>query len=448
MPLMARINGDVIMACDSNLEFDTTIETLGPCKITTPVRYPRFVDESRPQQLIMTPEELAELDDETMLMEFEKAGPREKIYFDPSKTKCAIVTCGGICPGINDVIRAIVMEAHYKYGIRTVLGIRNGLRGFIPDYGYDVMELTPKNVTNIHHFGGTILGSSRGTQNSEEIVDSLERLNVNVLFVIGGDGTMRAAKAIVEETRKRKRKISVIGIPKTIDNDINFITRSFGFDTAVEKATEAIQCAHVEATGMDGGVGLVKLMGREAGFIAAQATLALQDVNFLLVPESKFTLDGEHGLLKALDRRLKHRKHAVIVCAEGAGQDLMAEETVRDPSGNPKLGDICGLLTGSIKQYFTENDGECAVKFIDPSYIIRSVPANAADRVYCGFLGQQAVHAAMSGKTGMVITHLKTTMVHLPLELVAIKRRTLNTHSDYWSVVMESTGQQDYFNPK
>lgn len=436
------------MAPKNKLEFDTTINTLGPAKIATPVRYPRYVDESRPQTLIMTPEELTELDNDAIPMEFEKAGPREKIYFDPSKTKCAIVTCGGICPGINDVIRAVVMEAHYKYGIRTVLGIRNGLRGFIPDYGYDVVELTPESVTNIHQFGGTILGSSRGTQDPVEIVDSLERMNINVLFVIGGDGSMRAAKAIVEETSRRNRKIAVIGIPKTIDNDINFITRSFGFDTAVEKATEAIQCAHVEATGMDMGVGLVKLMGREAGFIAAQATLALQEVNFLLVPEDRFTLDGDDGLLKALERRLQYRKHALIVCAEGAGQDLMGEKTQRDDSGNPKLGDICGLLVDRIKAYFDENNIECNLKFIDPSYIIRSVPANAADRVYCGFLGQQAVHAAMSGKTGMVVTHLKSSMVHLPLDLVCAKRRTINTKSDYWCTVMESTGQKDFFNPQ
>ncbi|MFH1913159.1 MAG: 6-phosphofructokinase, partial [Pseudomonadota bacterium] len=247
---------------------DTSIPTLGPARIATPLRHPRYVDESRPLSLIMTSEELAELDNDTMLLEFEKAGPREHLYFDPPKTKCAIVTCGGLCPGINDVIRAIVMESHYHYGARTVLGIRNGLRGFIPKYRYDLMELTPQSVSNIHQFGGTILGSSRGPQEPAEIVDALERLNISVLFVIGGDGTMRAAKAIMDEVEQRRRKIAVIGIPKTIDNDINVITRTFGFDTAVEKATEAIQCAHVEATGMDMGVGLVKLMGREAGFIA------------------------------------------------------------------------------------------------------------------------------------------------------------------------------------
>lgn len=425
-------------------DFETCIPDLGTPKIKTPLRNPRYVDESVPVTLMLTSEELTELDTGILQKKFEKAGPREKLYFDPSKAKCAIVTCGGLCPGINDVIRSIVMEAHYHYGIRHVLGITNGLRGFIPKYGYDVKELTPRSVSHIHQFGGTILGSSRGLQDSEEIVDSLERLNVNILFVIGGDGSMRAAKSIVDEISKRKRKIAVIGIPKTIDNDINFITRSFGFDTAVEKATEAIQCAHVEATGVDMGVGLVKLMGREAGFIAAQAALALQEVNFLLVPEQKFSLEGEGGLLQAVETRLRDRGHAIIVCAEGAGQDLIGGKLERDSSGNPKLGDICGLITQSLREHCDARDLEMNMKFIDPSYIIRSVPANAGDRVYCGFLGQNAVHAAMAGKTGMVITQLKSSMVHLPLELVTTKRRQINIHSDYWCSVMESTGQHTY----
>ncbi|MEF2229398.1 MAG: ATP-dependent 6-phosphofructokinase [Pseudodesulfovibrio sp.] len=427
------------------IAYDTTIGNLGSAKIDSPMKSPRYSNEPDLLTLMMTGEELVELGGETLPMPFEKAGPRGKIYFDPSKTKCAIVTCGGLCPGINDVIRSIVNEAHYNYGIRTVLGIRNGLRGFIPDYGYDVVELTPQSVSSIHHFGGTILGSSRGPQDPSAIVDSLERLNVNILFVIGGDGTMRAAKAIVDETTLRNRKIAVIGVPKTIDNDINFITRSFGFDTAVEKATEAIQCAHVEATGTDMGVGLVKLMGREAGFIAAQATLALQEVNFLLVPEQPFSLDGEEGFLMALERRLRSRGHALIVCAEGAGQDLIDHESKADPSGNTRLGDFCTFLIERTKAHFSDRGLEMFLKFIDPSYIIRSVPANAGDRVYCGFLGQNAVHAAMAGKTGMVVAQLKSSMVHLPLDLVTAKRRCLNIESDYWRAVMEATGQMDYF---
>jgi 6-phosphofructokinase 1 len=433
------------MVDKKNLQFDTNIINLGPAKIQTTLVNQRFVDDTRLLTLSMTSDELSELDADTLPMQFEKAGPRQKLYFDPSKTKCAIVTCGGLCPGINDVIRTIVMKAYYQYGIRTVVGIRNGLRGFIPEYGYDVLELTPERVSNIHQFGGTILGTSREQQRAEEIVDSLERMNVNVLFVIGGDGTMRAAKKIVSEISSRKRNISVIGIPKTIDNDINFVTRSFGFDTAVEKATEAIQCAHVEASCIANGVGLVKLMGREAGFIAAQATLALQEVNFLLVPEQSFKLEGENGLLWALEQRLKARKHAVIVCAEGAGQDLMDTPAGKGYSGNPVLGDICATLIRRIKNHFEERKLEMYIKFIDPSYLIRSVPANAGDRVYCGFLGQHALHAAMAGKTGMVVTQLKSSMVHLPLDLVVLKRRTLNTRSDYWCSVMETTGQQEYF---
>jgi 6-phosphofructokinase 1 len=255
---------------------------------------------------------------------------------------------------------------------------------------------------------------------------------------------MRAAKAIVNEISERKKHIAVIGIPKTIDNDINFITRSFGFDTAVEKAAEVIQCAHVEATGIDMGVGLVKLMGREAGFIAAQASLAMQEVNFLLVPEQPFSLTGPGGLLQAVETRLKERKHTIIVCAEGAGQDLLGGEPERDPSGNPKLGDICGRIVRELEDYALARDFEINIKFIDPSYLIRSVPANASDRVYCGFLGQNAVHAAMAGKTGMVVSRLKSSMVHLPLELVATERRRININSDWWSSVMEATGQREY----
>ncbi|MFP4516861.1 MAG: ATP-dependent 6-phosphofructokinase [Desulfovibrionales bacterium] len=371
---------------------------------------------------------------------FQEAGPREKIYFDPSKTKCAIVTCGGLCPGINDVIRAIVMEALHRYGVHTTLGIRYGLEGFIPSYGHDVMELTPENVSSIHEFGGTILGSSRGPQPPEEIVDSLERLNVSILYLIGGDGTMRAAQKIQEEINHRKLKIGIIGIPKTIDNDIPFISRSFGFDTAVEKATEAIRSAHTEALGACNGIGMVKVMGREAGFIAAQAALALKDVNYVLVPEDKFEIHGPKGLIASLEKRLTQRRHAVIVVAEGAGQDLVPS-TGTDASGNPVLGDISALLIAEIRKHFKERNISVTLKFIDPSYIIRSVPANSNDRIYCGFLGQNAVHAAMAGKTGMVVTKMHENYVHIPLHLVTGGRKRLDIDSNYWQAILESTGQ-------
>jgi 6-phosphofructokinase 1 len=299
-------------------------------------------------------------------------------------------------------------------------------------------------VTSIHEFGGTILASSRGPQSPDEIVDALERMNINILFMIGGDGTMQAAKILNQTIGERNLKISVIGIPKTIDNDIHFVSKSFGFDSAVAKATEAIRCAHVEAQGAPYGIGLVKLMGRESGFIAAEATLALKDVNFVLIPEEPFDLEGDNGFLKALEHRLLMRKHAVVVVAEGAGQNLCNTNKKKDASGNPILGDICDILRSEIKTYFQKKEMPITMKYIDPSYIIRSIPANAHDRVYCGFLGQHAVHAGITGKTNMVVTRLQDRYVYLPLNLVTQKRRRLNTQSMYWRSVLESTGQPQY----
>jgi len=421
---------------------ETAIMTLGPAKIPSPLPYCRFTDDEARVNMEL---DAANFGPGTgpCRAAFELAGPRGRIYFDSSKVKVAIVTCGGLCPGLNDVIRAIVMECRHNYKVAGVLGIRFGLQGFIESYGHAPVELTSEAVSDIHQFGGTVLGSSRGPQRPEDIVDSLERLNVGILFVVGGDGTMKAARRIQEEIGRRRSKISVIGVPKTIDNDVNLVTKSFGFDTAVEKATEAIRCAHTEAIGALNGVGMVKVMGRESGFIAAQATLALKEVNYVLVPECSFSLTGPHGLLPSLEARLASRKHAVIVVAEGAGQSLLPDTGARDASGNPVLGDIAQFLCGEIEAYFRDREMPLTLKFIDPSYIIRSVPANANDRVYCGFLGQNAVHAAMAGKTGMVVSRLFDRYVHLPLDLVTLKRQKLNVASDYWRSVLESTGQHE-----
>ncbi len=421
----------------------TSIDTLGKASIASPFKNSGLA-EGMTIPLYLDSEHMEELQGQKpVALDFEPAGPRKNIYYDSSKTKCAIVTCGGLCPGLNDVIRAIVMECFHNYKVAAVLGIKYGLEGFIPEYGHEVLELTPDNVTDIYQFGGTILGSSRGPQDPGRIVDALERMNISALFMIGGDGTMRAMHSIVQEIKKRNQRIAVIGIPKTIDNDINFISQSFGFETAVFKASEAILCAHTEAIGYKNGIGIVKLMGRESGFIAAHATLAMKEVNFVLIPESPFKLHGEGGLLPELVTRLQTRKHAVIVVAEGAGQHLMTNDGKTDPSGNIVLGDIAELLIASIKKHLAEINMPCAIKYIDPSYIIRAIPANANDRVYCGFLGQNAVHAAMAGRTNMVVAKIMDRYVHLPLELVIRKRRKLNIHSEYWRAVLESTGQAD-----
>lgn len=423
------------------LEIDTAIPHLGEAKISSPLpRYTLPADSYT--HLFMDGEYLPNLyQKDPVPLKFETAGPRAKLYFDTSKAKCAIVTCGGLCPGLNDVIRAIVMEACHNYNVPAVLGIQYGLEGFIPKYGHDVIELTTQSVSDIHQFGGTMLGTSRGPQPPEEIVDALERLNISCLFMIGGDGTMKAVAKVVQEVKRRGLKIAVIGIPKTIDNDINFISQSFGFETAVFKATEAIQSAHTEALGAKNGIGLVKLMGRESGFIAAHATLALKEVNMVLIPEVEFKLEGPGGILPNLYQRLKERRHAVIVVAEGAGHHLLETTGKVDASGNPILGDIAALLRTEIKKYLDKQGLEHTIKYIDPSYIIRAVPANANDKVYCGLLGQSAVHAAMAGKTDMVVAKMMDRYVHLPLSLVIQGRRKLDIRSDYWRSVLESTGQ-------
>ncbi|MFP4446695.1 MAG: ATP-dependent 6-phosphofructokinase, partial [Desulfosudaceae bacterium] len=429
---------------------DTQVMTLGPAKIDSPILREANVD---PEHDFTTDEDRVLIDIEPEKVKealqngdqpaaFEKSGPRRQIYFDPSKVRCALVTCGGLCPGLNDIIRAIVLELYFRYGVRNIYGIRYGLQGFIPEYRHDVMELVPDTVSDILNMGGSILGSSRGPQDIEEIVDSLERMNVGILFMIGGDGTIKAATLIADEITKRGLKISVIGIPKTIDNDIYLISKSFGFDTAVDVATNAIMGAHNEAEAYPNGIGLIKLMGRHSGFIAATAALARQDVNFVLIPEIDFDLHGGCGLLAALERRLKHREHAVIVVAEGAGQKYFEdEETSRDASGNIKLKDIGLFLKKEINEYFAGKNIEISLKYIDPSYMIRSLPANPNDSVFCGFLGRDAVHAGMAGKTRMLVGHWNDHFIHVPMALSVGKRKQVDEHSKLWRTVLESTGQ-------
>ena len=373
---------------------------------------------------------------------FQRAGPRSKIFFDPSKLRCALVTCGGLCPGLNDIIRSIVLELHWGYGVRNIYGIRYGLQGFIPQFGHAIIDLTPDAVVNIHERGGSILGSSRGPQDVAEIVDCLERMNVGILFMIGGDGTLMAATRIADNIRHRNLKISVVGVPKTIDNDIYLVSRSFGFETAVDVATRAIMSAHNEAAGYPNGIGLLKLMGRHSGFIAATATLAQQDVNFVLIPEVDFDLDGPNGLSSAIEKRLADRGHAVIVAAEGAGQRFFNDEkTERDASGNIKLKDIGLYLKDAIVSYFDAKNTGITIKYIDPSYMIRSLPANANDRVFCNFLGRNAVHAGLAGKTNLLIGHWNNHFVHVPMQTVAGKRKQINPKGTLWRSALEATGQ-------
>lgn len=377
---------------------------------------------------------------------FELAGARPKLYFNPRRTTAGIVTCGGLCPGLNNVIRSVFQELHHAYDVKEVLGFRFGYQGLDPSNGLEPITLTPGFVDDIHNQGGTVLGTSRGPVDFAVAVDNLIKRGVNILFTVGGDGTQRGGNSLFHEAQKRGHMLSVVGIPKTIDNDVAFVSRSFGYQTAVEEASKVLDCAHVEAHSVEYGISIVKLMGRHAGFIAAGAALANQDVNFVLVPELPFRLDGPGGFMAALRERVLMRRHAVIVVAEGAGQDLLQNtEAERDASGNIKLEDVGLYLRDQIGNYFKEQNIPVTLRYFDPSYTIRSVPADSEDAMLCDQFARNAVHAAMAGKTGLVIGLVHDMFVHVPIDLLASQSKHMDTNGATWQSVLAATGQPARF---
>jgi 6-phosphofructokinase 1 len=374
---------------------------------------------------------------------FEQAGPREALYFNASKTTAGIVTCGGLCPGLNNVIRSIYYQLLHGYGVRQVLGFQYGFAGLDPLNELPPIHLTDAMVSDIHEQGGTILGSSRGPVEPAVMVNRLAQLGVDILFCIGGDGTLQGAHAIHEEAVRRGYPLSVVLVPKTIDNDIQWVWRTFGYLTAIEEARRVIDSAHTEARGYLNGIGLVKLMGRESGFIAAGAALASQEVNYVLIPEVPFVIEK---FLESLEARLQVKRHAVIVVAEGAGQEYCApKETQRDASGNRKFGDIGVFLRDRIVEHFKARNLPLAMKYFDPSYIIRSRPANCDDALLCDQLARHAVHAAMAGKSDVMIGNWYNLLTHVPLSEVAGDKKHVHEEGDLWQSVLASTGQPARF---
>ena len=429
-------------------QFNLSIETVGKGTLKSPMKGIQFVSEEDRIGLTTDVKRIEEFYKKKIAVpSLEAAGPRETIFHDPAWTRAGIVTCGGLCPGLNNVIKGLVQVLWFDYGVRNIFGIPYGYRGLNPAYGYSPIVLNPDVVDSIQEDGGTILGSSRGTQEPAIMVDTLMRLNINVLFCIGGDGTLRGAHAIAEEVKKRRQPISIIGIPKTIDNDLNLIDRTFGFETAVLSATDVITSAHNEANGAFNGLGLVKLMGRDSGFIAAYAALATTVVNFCLIPEVPFTLEG---LFKALESRYASGKtHAVIAVAEGAGQELFKDqEERRDASGNILKNDIGEFLTRKINEHFKKVGKEVNIKYFDPSYMVRSIPAKGTDAIFCFQLAESAVHAGMAGKTDMVVGSMNEQFSHVPIEYAVNERKKIDPNGTLWHAVLGATRQQDYFSGK
>ncbi|MDA8020397.1 MAG: ATP-dependent 6-phosphofructokinase [Thermoanaerobaculia bacterium] len=436
---------------------DLEVRRLGAPGLRTPLRNADLlVDEDDRVVLTSSTRKLqAFLDRGARPPSFERAGAREHLYFDPATIGVGVVSCGGLCPGINNVIRSLVLTLVHHYRVPRILGFRWGYAGLAgPGCEKEPpIELTTQLVSSIHALGGSVLGTSRGPQDVKAMVDRLEQLEISILFAIGGDGTLRGASALAAEVSRRGKDIAVIGVPKTIDNDIRWIERSFGFATAVEEARQAIVGAHAEARGAWNAIGLVKLMGRHSGFITAHASLANSDVNFCLVPEVPFTLDGRGGLLEVLELRLRERHHAVIAVAEGAGQDLIRAEVDEharvpsgprsgsDASGNVKLEDIGPFLKRRIGERLKDQGVEHTIKYIDPSYIVRSMPANSLDAAFCLQLGQHAVHAGMAGRTDMVVGYWNRRFTHVPIPVAVARRNTIDPDGPTWQRVLEATGQ-------
>jgi 6-phosphofructokinase 1 len=412
------------------------ITTLGETRFPSPIRRTVSDDLFVPEQIVRG---LPALQEELL---FELAGPRAKLFFDPKQVRAGIVTCGGLCPGLNDVIRSLFLQLHHGYGVKEVLGFQGGYQGLLEK----PIVLTPDFVNDIHKDGGTVLGTSRGPVDKPAAVENLMRLGVNILFTIGGDGTQRGGNDMFQIAKQRGHALAVVGIPKTVDNDVAFVARTFGYLTAVQEASRVLDRAHTEAHSVHNGIALVKVMGRHAGFIAAGATVASQDVNFTLVPEVPFKLNGPHGFLAVLKERIVKRSHAVIVVAEGAGQDLLERSrTDLDASGNVKLMDIGPFLREKIETYFKAEQIPVVMRYFDPSYLVRSSPANAEDSILCDLFARNAVHAAMAGKTGLVIGYMHDKFIHVPIELLASRKKSLDTSGFAWSAVLATTGQPERF---
>lgn len=373
---------------------------------------------------------------------FEKAGPREKVFFDAARSRAAVVTCGGLCPGLNNVIRSLVLGLRLHYGVPAVYGVRYGYHGLNPSTAHPPVELSVEEVSDIHEIGGTVIGTSRGPQEAAVMLETLQRLGVNMLFAVGGDGTQRGAYKLHAEAKRQGYPLAVVGVPKTIDNDIKYVSRTFGFGTAVDAARAVIDVAHTEARAVLNGVGLVKLMGRDSGFIAAAAALASGEVNYCLIPEQPFALDGERGLLAVLEKRLERKRHAVIVVAEGAGQEIVPKEGLqRDASGNALHADIGTFLRDRIGAHFKSLGRPVNVRYIDPSYTIRGLAANTEDAVLCDYLSRHAAHAAMTGRSGLIIGSMHNRFVHVPTPMATDGRKKVQLNGELWKGVLAVTGQ-------
>jgi len=365
-----------------------------------------------------------------------RANATRHIYWDPKDVRAAIVTCGGLCPGLNSVVRELTDCLYNEYGVKDILGMRGGYHGLSNPEELTPMYLTPKIVNEIHMKGGSVLMAGRGGNDCIRIVDKLKERDINMLFVVGGDGTQSGAHALFLEARKRKMPISIVGVPKSIDNDVMYFDKTFGFESAVAEAVSVIRGSFVEATSANRAVSIVKLMGRDAGFVSMYAAVASNLVDLCLIPEVDVKLQD---VLAYVDKVLAQKGYMVVAVAEGAGQNFVESEGV-DPTGHTKYGDVGVFLRDAINEHLKRSDDGGRSFYFDPSYMIRAVPANPIDHIFCSRLSRDAVHTAMRGYTGVCVGPIHNIIIIMPMNNIASRQKTVNVHRNMWQVCVHQSG--------
>lgn len=321
-----------------------------------------------------------------------------------SVKKIGVLTGGGDCPGLNPAIRAITRKA-LNEGV-SVVGILNGWQGIIEQ---NVIELDLKSVAGILHRGGTILGTSRTNpckkeKDMEKVKKNFKALKLDALVAIGGDDTLGAASKLYEAG------LNVIGVPKTIDNDLSCTDFTFGFDTAVNIATEAIDRLHTTAESHHR-IMVVEIMGRHAGWIATYAGIA-GGADMILIPEVPVDIDE---ICKSLKKRHKRGKDfSIVVVAEGAklkDRDLVLQKNAKDAFGNVLLGGI-GHIIGKKLEETTGFETRVTVL----GHVQRGGTPSAFDRVLATRFGVKAVELALKGDFGQMVALKGNEIVSVPIK--------------------------------
>ena len=332
--------------------------------------------------------------------------------------RIGILTGGGDCPGLNAVIRGVVRKAA-ENNIK-VIGIKNGWKGLV---NIDTMDLDLDKVEDILSKGGTILGTSRTNpykkpEDVGKVIENYNKLKLDALVAIGGEDTLGVANKLFKENKG----INVVGCPKTIDNDLSGTDCTFGFDTAINIVTEAIDRLHTTAESHHR-VMVVEVMGRHAGWIALHSGIA-GSADYILIPEVPIKFDELCDVLKKQHKRGK--LYSIVVAAEGAqfGKDMVTKDQKLDAFGHVILGGIGERLAEMIEK----NTGY-ETRSVVLGHLQRGGSPSAFDRVIATKFGVKAMELVLSKKFGHMASLQGTEVKDVPIEVAVGTLKTVDVRS-------------------